>query len=556
LSYDLIDVHTAHSIIEDYQIVLDVRSSGDYNMSHLDNAVSMPFELIEVRLDELAGLEHMEILVYCKSGVTSQLAAETLVINGFTKVSSMIGGILEWLEAGYSIWTASHYVSIGPGSSMNSEPLISFLETLSIPTSNCSHQDSNSTLDISSVVIEQNETHSVQLMTIELNDTMFEYTVTTTRIWECTETSQFQNESVVLMSIKTVFSDKEMQVYQLSYWIDHINYTFQLDTTLTPSDEHSYNKSSTNVVFKPVDSPEITSIEMLEFKTPRTLSQIYNNIAHAVKQIGKEYDRSNDDYLRTLGNRYRIIYTETKSLSLLVKTYLSQYDLEIIDSVAVVIDACTWYCWGNNWSDCYGVVTEITMACLALAFVGCMAVPPLFPTCMGSAFVFCGELDLFLAMACLAMAFVYCCTGPPGCPILTVFDGNEYVSEGLLDIHSEEDVVRSFHLNSIPSNVDGRYLMKLTEHYQTRSHLDRIRLFARLNDGYLVEIALISAIHSAEGDVLYELGLSDDLRIDLLGANHNYGNSQYIDLQFSVPDNFSALHFILVLEGFNGDTKD
>ena len=561
-NYELIDVNTAQTMITSGQhtdlLILDVRSKVDYDMSHLYDAVSLPFEQIESRIDELSGLEQTEIIVYCKSGLTSQMAAEILVIHGYTKVSSIVGGIISWLDAGYSIWTASHYVSVGPGSSISMEPLLAYLTTVSIPPtqSNCTVQGFNATTDFDSVIIEQNETCTVELVTIEINGTNIESIRITNRIWEFTETGQNMNRSIAFVSIKVNVSGVEMLVYRLQYLIDHIDYTLQLDTTLTPLDSGSYNRSITHVIFTPVENPDIVSIEGIEFQNPSKLSKIYSDIAHVVHKIGQDYCRSDDDYLRTLGSRYRIIRQEIQVLSLLIETGLSNYDHTIMESVAIIIDACTLGCWLSAWGNCYGSVGELTIYCIGLLFVLCIGSGPLFGFCIEGGLGVCGILDLLLAVYCGIFAYNTCCSVQSGCPILTVYNGNEYVSEGLLDIHSEMDITRTFHLNIIPVSLDNRYLMRLTEHPQTRSHLDQIRLFARISDGWIVELSLVSAIHVTEGNVLMQLNNSDDVRVDVLGANFNGGTSQYIDLQFMVPEGFTAVQFMIVLEGYNVDVKE
>ena len=43
---------------------------------------------------------------------------------------------------------------------------------------------------------------------------------------------------------------------------------------------------------------------------------------------------------------------------------------------------------------------------------------------------------------------------------------------------------------------------------------------------------------------------------EIFGADHNNGSSQYIDLEFIIQDGFTALQFIIVLEGYNVDVKE
>lgn len=94
-------VEEAHEIIsgsEDY-IILDVRSQQEYGEGHIKDAILIPVDELEERLDEIPAGK--SIITYCRSGRRSASAADILVKNGFTPVYNMEGGILEWESKGY-----------------------------------------------------------------------------------------------------------------------------------------------------------------------------------------------------------------------------------------------------------------------------------------------------------------------------------------------------------------------------------------------------------------------------------------------------------------------
>ncbi len=99
-------------------------------------------------------------------------------------------------------------------------------------------------------------------------------------------------------------------------------------------------------------------------------------------------------------------------------------------------------------------------------------------------------------------------------------------------------------LTTIPQRVNGMYLLRLTEHPQTQSHIDEVKLSAILGDGTMIELPLTHAWHSEDGNVLPWLLFSDDLKTETLGADHNDGVSQSVDLEFA------ALSPILEIVGF------
>jgi hypothetical protein len=144
--------------------------------------------------------------------------------------------------------------------------------------------------------------------------------------------------------------------------------------------------------------------------------------------------------------------------------------------------------------------------------------------------------------------------GSGGCPILSVFNGTGYVEEGLLNIHNPNctDVVMYRALSTAPEPEAGRYLLRLTEHPQTHSYIDQVKLYATLSDETMIQLPLVSATHSEYGNVLLQLWFSDDWRTDTLGANFNNGTSQSIDLKFlALPPFMRIESFTFMIEGHN-----
>jgi len=144
--------------------------------------------------------------------------------------------------------------------------------------------------------------------------------------------------------------------------------------------------------------------------------------------------------------------------------------------------------------------------------------------------------------------------GGGGCPFLQVWDGSDYVDEGLLDIHNAEgvDVTYEHALTNVPEPLDGTYVFRLTEHPQTISDIDQVQLHAILEDGTIEELRLKRAWHSEDDNVRNLLLKSDDRRVEEKGADHNGGTSQSIDLEFkALGPNTKAVAFIFTIEGNN-----
>ena len=101
-----VDAKTFHANVEemDDAFLLDVRTSGEWeDDGHLEGAFLIPHEEIELELDSLPTDKDTTILLYCRSGNRSQVAAKMLVSLGFTDVIELESGINGWKDAGYSV---------------------------------------------------------------------------------------------------------------------------------------------------------------------------------------------------------------------------------------------------------------------------------------------------------------------------------------------------------------------------------------------------------------------------------------------------------------------
>ena len=80
---------------EEGYIILDVRAQEEYDQGHIPGAIVIPHTEITVRAEAELKDKDQLILVYCRSGRRSKLAAENLVKLGYTNIKEF-GGILDW----------------------------------------------------------------------------------------------------------------------------------------------------------------------------------------------------------------------------------------------------------------------------------------------------------------------------------------------------------------------------------------------------------------------------------------------------------------------------
>ena len=75
-------------------VIVDVRESAEFAFNSIPGAVSIPLGELEERVSELNADD--EIYVVCRTGSRSDMAAQTLVEKGFTKVINVVPGMSEW----------------------------------------------------------------------------------------------------------------------------------------------------------------------------------------------------------------------------------------------------------------------------------------------------------------------------------------------------------------------------------------------------------------------------------------------------------------------------
>ena len=79
---------------KDY-IIIDARTQSEYDEGHIPGAILIPEYEIAERAEKEIPNKRVLILVYCRSGRRSKIAAEELVKLGYTNVKEF-GGIIDW----------------------------------------------------------------------------------------------------------------------------------------------------------------------------------------------------------------------------------------------------------------------------------------------------------------------------------------------------------------------------------------------------------------------------------------------------------------------------
>jgi len=96
-----VTVSRAAELRDQGALMLDVREPSEWDEFHMPDATWIPLGQLASRVNELP--KDQEIVVVCRSGNRSQEGRDILLRAGFTNVTSMAGGMLQWRSMGLPV---------------------------------------------------------------------------------------------------------------------------------------------------------------------------------------------------------------------------------------------------------------------------------------------------------------------------------------------------------------------------------------------------------------------------------------------------------------------
>jgi rhodanese-related sulfurtransferase len=98
----------AKALLEGGAQLVDVRVDHEWDAGHIPGAMHLPLEELAERSDELD--PDRPVVLYCRGGTRSSMAAEALEGAGFDAVK-LSEGIVGWEEAGLELDSEDSYVA-------------------------------------------------------------------------------------------------------------------------------------------------------------------------------------------------------------------------------------------------------------------------------------------------------------------------------------------------------------------------------------------------------------------------------------------------------------
>ncbi|OGT31805.1 MAG: hypothetical protein A3E87_02395 [Gammaproteobacteria bacterium RIFCSPHIGHO2_12_FULL_35_23] len=89
--------------LADQFYLIDVREDCEWQAGHIKNALHLSKGVIESDIEAKIPDLEAEIVLYCRGGLRSLLAADALQKMGYKQIFSLAGGIYNWVEQGQVI---------------------------------------------------------------------------------------------------------------------------------------------------------------------------------------------------------------------------------------------------------------------------------------------------------------------------------------------------------------------------------------------------------------------------------------------------------------------
>jgi len=98
-------IQISEAVEKDSVVFLDTREIGEFEVSHLKNAVWVGYDTFNPQIvkDSIPDAK-TPIIVYCSIGVRSENIGEKLQKLGYTNIQNLYGGIFKWKNMGNPVF--------------------------------------------------------------------------------------------------------------------------------------------------------------------------------------------------------------------------------------------------------------------------------------------------------------------------------------------------------------------------------------------------------------------------------------------------------------------
>ena len=80
---------------EDF-FLLDVRTKSEWDGGHIDGSIQLSVSAVQAQIENIIPDKHTPVVIYCATGSRSLIAATFMQMMGYTDVTNMEGGYMEY----------------------------------------------------------------------------------------------------------------------------------------------------------------------------------------------------------------------------------------------------------------------------------------------------------------------------------------------------------------------------------------------------------------------------------------------------------------------------
>lgn len=83
--------------------LIDCREQQEWDEGHIPGATLLPLSILPVKFEDVLTDKNATVVIQCRSGARSMNACMFLLSKGFTNLTNVRGGIMGWMQEGYTV---------------------------------------------------------------------------------------------------------------------------------------------------------------------------------------------------------------------------------------------------------------------------------------------------------------------------------------------------------------------------------------------------------------------------------------------------------------------
>ena len=104
MDFTTLSINDSAQIIKDGALIIDVREMHEYEQAHLEGSILVPLSDISAEKINKINPENNDIIIHCRSGKRSKVAASILIGQNYQgKIYEIDEGIVGWIKANQSV---------------------------------------------------------------------------------------------------------------------------------------------------------------------------------------------------------------------------------------------------------------------------------------------------------------------------------------------------------------------------------------------------------------------------------------------------------------------